>query len=70
MRPTYPFGNIIDYDGGVRPPIIHGSQRVVALLAGRIPYFKLERVPLHLQRLRQKGRYPSVSITLRRANNK
>lgn len=39
---AYGLGNIIDNDGAVGIPIIHGGQRFVSLLTGGIPYFELD----------------------------
>lgn len=39
---TYRLGDIIDNYGTVGIPVVHGSQRLISLLAGGIPYFKLD----------------------------
>ena len=35
--------NIVDHNGAVRVPVVHGSQRLVSFLAGRIPDLELHR---------------------------
>jgi hypothetical protein len=39
---TYSLCNVVDYDGAVGISVVHGCQRLVALLAGRVPDLKLD----------------------------
>ena len=40
---THSLGDVVDNDGAVGVAVVHGCQRLVALLAGRVPDFKLDR---------------------------
>ena len=42
MEKVYGLCDVIDYDGAVCVPIVHGCQRLVSLLACRVPYLKLD----------------------------
>ena len=39
---TYSLCDVVDDDGAVCVAVVHGGQRLVALLAGRVPDFKLD----------------------------
>jgi hypothetical protein len=38
---TYRLCDVVDDDGAVGIPVVHGRERLVALLAGCVPYLKL-----------------------------
>lgn len=39
----YCVGDVIDHDGCLGPPIVHGGQAVVSLLSSCVPDLKLDR---------------------------
>ena len=45
VAPNHQFvaGDVIDHDSAVGIPVVHRSQRLVSLLTGSIPNFKLDR---------------------------
>lgn len=55
--PWYAFGKVVNDNGRMGTPIVHGREGIVAFLACRVPNLKLESFTLHLQSLRQKGSY-------------
>ena len=39
---TYCVGDIIDHDGGLGPPVVHGCQAVIPFLSCSVPDLKLD----------------------------
>ena len=39
---TYSLCDVVDNDGAVGVPVVHGRERLVALLAGRVPDLELD----------------------------
>lgn len=46
---------VVHHDGCLGTSVVHGGQTVVALLAGRVPDFKLDRRVVQAHRLSQEG---------------
>ena len=47
--------NVVNDDGGLGAPIVHGRERVVALLARRVPDLELDGGVVDLDCLREEG---------------
>ena len=56
MSPTAPYRirYIVNNDGSGCPSVVHGSERMVSLLAGSVPNLELHRHVIHGHGLRQK----------------
>lgn len=52
---TYCVGDVVDHDGRLGTPVVHGSQAVVALLAGCVPDLKLYRGVIQTDGLSEEG---------------
>lgn len=48
-------GYVVDHNGRLGAPVVHGCQAVVALLARRVPDLKLDRRVVQAHSLRQEG---------------
>lgn len=56
-RGAHLVGDVVDHDGRLRPPVVHGGQAVVPLLAGRVPDLKLHRCVVQADGLCEKRRW-------------
>lgn len=52
---TYCVGDVVDHDGCLGAPVVHGGQAVIALLAGRVPDLKLYRGVIQTDGLSEEG---------------
>lgn len=56
MAGTYGLCDVVDDDGAIGVAVVHGRERLVALLAGRVPDLELDRrVLIEGDGLRQEG---------------
>lgn len=56
LRGPHLVGDIVDHDGSLCPPVVHGGQTVVSLLACCVPDLKLHRCVVQADRLCEERR--------------
>ena len=55
LKTTYCVGDVVDHDGGLGSPVVHGRQAVISLLSGSVPDLKLHCCVIQTYRLCEEG---------------